>query len=143
MTLYVFNSALNASRSTCFGFSPGLCWRGNITYFRSERVCIAVGSYASSITTSPSRLFSSAFSASNSLIRSRSRWNPFLITPERHPAYFIILLHHFWESLLLFQPLMQKIVIDLVSDITPFVSNSTDDSLFLQPEQTRSSICGC
>lgn len=57
--------------------------------------------------------------------------NPFLITPERHPAYFIILLHHFWESLLLFQPLMQKIVIDLVSDITPFVSNSTDDSLFL------------
>ena len=31
MTSTCFNSALKASRSTCFGFSPGLCRRGNIT----------------------------------------------------------------------------------------------------------------
>lgn len=68
--------------------------------------------------------------------------NPFLITSQRHLAYYIILLHRFWESLLLFQPLLQKIVIDFINDITFFVANSTDDSLFLQPEQTRSSICG-
>ena len=70
-------------------------------------------------------------------------YNPFLITSQRRLDYFIILLHRFWECLLLFQPLMQKIVINLVSDITSFVSNSTNDSLFLQPEQPRSSICGC
>ena len=48
--------------------------RNSSTFSWADSLCMAVGSCTTCTTSSPSRLLSSAFSASNSLIRSISRW---------------------------------------------------------------------